>query len=68
MGAANGWGTFPKESGAGLSYCLILGPLFWECPYPRALPYTTKKNAGLVVRGKMVLKQITPPKEYLDSL
>jgi hypothetical protein len=35
---------------------LVLGPLFWELPYPRALPYTKKKNAGLVVRGKMVLK------------
>jgi len=23
-----------------LSYCLILGPLFWEWPHPRALPYT----------------------------
>jgi len=36
---AHGWGTFPKCK-AKLGYCLILGPLFWECPHPRALPYT----------------------------
>jgi hypothetical protein len=40
IGQAHGWGTFPK-CGPRLSYCLIiLGPLFWECPHPRALPYT----------------------------
>jgi hypothetical protein len=45
------WGCFPSSShlqapktfhkcGARLGYCLILSPLFWECPHPRALPYT----------------------------
>jgi hypothetical protein len=34
-----GEGTFSKRK---LDYHLILGPLFWECPYPRALPYTLK--------------------------
>jgi len=38
IGKADGWGTFPKCR-AKLSYCLILGPLFWECAHPRALPY-----------------------------
>jgi hypothetical protein len=23
-----------------MTYCLVLGPLFWECPHPKALPYT----------------------------
>ncbi len=32
--------------------CLVLGPLFWECPHPRALPYTYWKQASL---GKSVL-------------
>lgn len=30
-------GTFPK---CGLGYGFDLGPLFWECSHPRALPYT----------------------------
>jgi hypothetical protein len=34
-------GTFPKSS-AGLGYHLVLGPLFWQYPHPRALPYTKK--------------------------
>jgi hypothetical protein len=36
-------GTFPK-SGAGLGYhlLLVLGPLFWQCPHPGALPFTKK--------------------------
>jgi hypothetical protein len=36
-------GTFPK-SRAGLGYhlLLVLGPLFWQCPHPGALPYTKK--------------------------
>ncbi len=38
-GKAHGWGTFPKWK-ARLGFRLILGPLFWECPHPRALPYT----------------------------
>jgi hypothetical protein len=38
-GKAHRWETFPKCR-AGLSYCLFLGPLFWECPHPQALPYT----------------------------
>ncbi len=29
---AHGWETFPKCE-AKLGYHLILGPLFWECPY-----------------------------------
>jgi hypothetical protein len=34
-------GTFPKSKcEAGLGYRLVLGPLFCECPHPRALPYT----------------------------
>jgi hypothetical protein len=36
---SHGWGTFPK-CGAWLNYHLILGPLFWECPHSKALPYT----------------------------
>jgi len=32
---AHGWETFPKCE-AKLGYHLILGPLFWECPYLRA--------------------------------
>jgi len=38
-GKAHGWWTFPKCR-ARLGYHLILGPLFCECPYPRALPFT----------------------------
>jgi len=38
IGKADGWGTFPKCR-AKLSYCLILGPLFWDCAHPRALSY-----------------------------
>jgi hypothetical protein len=31
---------------AGLSYSLIIGPLFWECPHtPRALPFTKLEPA-----------------------
>jgi len=41
---AHGWGgrgghTLTCEAGLGY-YSLILGPLFCECPHPRALPYT----------------------------
>ncbi len=43
IGKAHGLGaaTFPKCR-VGLGYCLTLGPLIWECPHPRALPYTYK--------------------------
>ncbi len=27
----------PEESGVGISYHLVLGPLLWECPHPKAL-------------------------------
>jgi hypothetical protein len=37
MGKAHGCRTFPK-CGAELNYHFILGPLFWECPHPGALP------------------------------
>ncbi len=47
-GKAHGWWTFPK-CGARLGYHLILGPLFCECPYPRALPYT-KFDSSLIFR------------------
>jgi hypothetical protein len=33
-----GWGRFPI-CGPGLSCCLVLGPLFWECPLAGALPH-----------------------------
>jgi hypothetical protein len=46
IGKAHGWGTFPKCRCA-LRYCLVVGPLFWECPHPRALPYYTKLPALL---------------------
>jgi hypothetical protein len=32
IGKALGWGTFLK---CGVKHCLVLGPLFWECPHPR---------------------------------
>jgi len=28
---------FPKEPRVGISYHLVLGPLCWECPHPKAL-------------------------------
>jgi hypothetical protein len=34
MGRAHRSETFPNYR-SGLSYCLVLGPLFWECPPPR---------------------------------
>ncbi len=37
-------GKFTK-CGARLSYCLSIGPLFWECPHPRALSYTKLQPA-----------------------
>jgi hypothetical protein len=37
LGKAHGWRTSPKCK-AGLSYCLIADPLFWECHDPEALP------------------------------
>jgi hypothetical protein len=37
MGKAHGCRTFLK-CGAELNYHFILGPLFCECPHPRALP------------------------------
>jgi len=45
IGKAHGWRTFSK-CGVGLGYCLVLGPLFWECPHRRALPYTKCHVAG----------------------
>jgi hypothetical protein len=42
--SAHWWMTFPKCK-AGLSYHLILGPLFWNCPHPSgALPCTLFKG------------------------
>jgi len=38
MGGGEGGGHSLKCE-AGLGYSLILGPLFCECPHPRALPY-----------------------------
>jgi hypothetical protein len=40
MGKAHGWGDLHKMWGAKLGYDLMVGPLFWGCPHPRALPYT----------------------------
>jgi len=35
--------TFPKSRAApGYHLLLVLGPLFWQCPDPGALPYTKK--------------------------
>jgi hypothetical protein len=45
LGKAHGGGTF-SNCGAGLGYHLVLGPLFWECPHPRALPYTLIEPAS----------------------
>jgi len=48
----------------------ILGPLFWECPYLRALPYTqlyfaTKRHSTIVSLG---VSQTTKPKEFLKGV
>jgi hypothetical protein len=54
IGKLHGWGTFPKY-GAGLSYHLLLGPLFWECPHILGLlPYTNKNLPG---------SQVYPPQK-----
>ncbi len=45
VGKAHGWVTFPKW-GAKLGYCLILDPLFRECPNFRALLYTRNLEWG----------------------
>jgi hypothetical protein len=51
----HGWGTFPKW-GVGFGYCLILDPLFWECPYPTALLYTRNLEWGNSEKNKLNLK------------
>jgi len=38
MGEAHKHATIPQESGVGISYHLVLGPLSWECSHPKALP------------------------------
>jgi len=36
-------GTFPKsKAGRGYHLLLVLGPVFWQCPHPGALPDTKK--------------------------
>jgi hypothetical protein len=45
IGKPHGWGTFPTY-GAGLSYHLLLGPLLWQCPHPRAFTLHNKNLPG----------------------
>jgi len=44
--AMGGGGAFSKCK-AGLSYCLVLGPFFWECPHLGALPYTPYSTSSI---------------------
>jgi hypothetical protein len=44
MGKAHGLGTFPK-CGAGLSCCLLLGPIFWECSHCCGFTYTKRPHS-----------------------
>jgi len=44
---AQGCGTFSKLE-LGLNYCLVLGPLSWECPILRLYP-THRQMAGVLV-------------------
>ncbi len=44
----HGWRTFPK-CGAGLSYPLIQGPLFWECPHPRGFTVQEKNTKKILI-------------------
>jgi len=49
---------FPEESGVGISYHLVLGPLFWECPHPKALPwsrYIPKMSGDVDTNSTMAL-------------
>jgi hypothetical protein len=50
MGKAHRWETFLKCE-VELSYDLILGPLFWECPHPRPLSYTKNYVINTKCRG-----------------
>jgi hypothetical protein len=47
-----GWSSqfmdIPKTH-AKLSYCLVLGPLFWECPDLRVLPYMLYTTLNLLI-------------------
>jgi hypothetical protein len=45
----------PEESGVGISYHLVLGPLFWEWPHPKALlcGWTFPKWVGLEVQTQL---------------
>jgi hypothetical protein len=45
-------GTFPKCGGVELKFHLVLGPLLWNSPYPRTLPYTKESPTHV----KMCLK------------
>jgi hypothetical protein len=40
----------------GFGYCFILDPLFWECPYPKALLYKRNLEWGNSEKNKLNLK------------
>jgi hypothetical protein len=33
---------------------LMIGPLYWQCPYPRALSYTQESELGDMVREETI--------------
>jgi len=52
-----GWGRFPICR-AGLSCCLVLGPLFWECLLAGALPHIDIQGIALSCNLHMDLKRL----------
>lgn len=52
-----GWGRIPI-CGAGLSCCLVVGPLFWECPLAGALPHIDIQGIALSHNLHMDLKRL----------
>jgi len=61
-------GGHSPNTRAGFSYHLLLGPSFWECLHPRALPYTKNsfrkhtERSTINVANLDIIRRLVPPR------